>query len=103
MKNVILTLSVAVLMTACINSSTAWTNRSISYQVTPEQIGEHSAVTGSPTSNDSAVNADKLLENTSKINAGQAVNDSSSNDQSKKQDKDKEAEKQPVEDTPLTK
>lgn len=107
MKTFILTIFAAGFLAGCINSSTAWTNRSVTYQVTPEQIGEHSAVTGSPTSNDANVNADKTFETAAKTNVAQNLADNSSNDQSKNQDKDKdkdkEAETQPVEDTPLIK
>lgn len=90
----------------CLNSSTSFSNRSITYQVTPEQIGEHSAVTGSPTANDATVNAEKTFETSTKANVAQNLADNSSNDQSKSknEDKDKEAEpKQPVEDIPSTK
>lgn len=93
MREMLIMLCAGVLA-GCINSSTAWTNRSVTYQVTPEQIGEHSAVTGSSTAADANVNADKVTETDAKINAAQAVNDSSSNDQSKKAAEEKSAEKQ---------
>lgn len=101
MKKILVFFS-AALLAGCINSSTAWTNRSVTYQVTPEQIGEHSAVTGSPTSNDASVNADKTFETAAKTNVAQNLADNSTNDQSK--NKAKEAEKsQPVEEDPVKK
>lgn len=66
-------------LVSCINSATAFTNRSICYQVVPENIGEHSAVNGSPTAADATVNAEKTTDTSNKVNAGQTVSDSSSN------------------------
>lgn len=65
----------------CVNSATNFAMRSNVYQVVPEQLGERAAVTGSPTSNDATVNADKTTETSNKVNAGQTVADSSTNDQ----------------------
>lgn len=104
MKKIISFLMCCSLM-GCLNSSTSFSNRSVVYQVTPEMLGEHSAVSNSPTAADSTVNADKTLESAAKTNIAQNLADNSSNDQSKNKDKDKdkEAETQPVEDTPLIK
>ena len=87
-------LVVGLILASCINSSTAWTNRSVTYQVTPENIGEHSAVTGSPTTNDASVNADKTFETAAKTNVAQNLNDNSSNDQSKNKQKQEESPKE---------
>ena len=91
MKHIITLSFITAFLAGCINSSTAWTNRSITYQVTPEQIGEHSAVTGSPTSNDASVNADKTFESAAKTNVAQNLSDTSTNDQSKNKEKADEA------------
>lgn len=85
--------SISLVLAGCINSSTAWTNRSVTYQVTPENIGEHSSVSGSPTSNDTSVNADKTLESAAKTNIAQQLTDTSSNEQMNK-DKKKEDKKE---------
>ena len=84
MKHLIILTCVTAFIAGCINSSTAFTNRSVAYQVTPELIGEHSAVTGSPTANDATVNAEKTFETSTKANVAQQLTDTSSNDQSKR-------------------
>ena len=91
MKHIITLSVITAFLAGCINSSTAWTNRSVTYQVTPEQIGEHSAVTGSPTANDATVNADKTFESAAKTNVAQNLSDTSTNDQSKNKEKADEA------------
>lgn len=95
MKNILLAVFTmcALVLVGCINSSTAWTNRSVTYQVTPENIGEHSSVSGSPTTNDASVNADKTFEHQTKANVAQSLADNSSNDQSKYNSKAAEPEK----------
>lgn len=101
MKKIVIFLMSCSLM-GCLNSSTSFSNRSVTYQVTPEMIGEHSAVSGSPTTADATVNAEKKYETSTKANVAQNLADNSSNDQSK--NKDKEAEKsQPVEEDPAKK
>lgn len=74
-------ISISLAIVGCLNSSTAFTNRSVVYQVTPENLGEHSAVTGSPTTNDATVNAEKSVESAAKTNVAQQLTDNSSNAQ----------------------
>ena len=70
-------------MVGCVNSSTNFSNRGVTYQVTPELNGEKAYVTGSPTANDAVVNAEKTFESAAKTNVAQALTDTSVNDQSK--------------------
>ena len=81
MKKFYLLTVLPCILVGCINSSTAFTNRSISYQITPEMQGEHSAVTGSPTTNDATVNAEKKTESAIKANVAQNLADNSDNKQ----------------------
>lgn len=84
MKNLFLCISATMILASCINSSTNFTNRSVTNMATHELIGERAQVSESPHSADNTVNAEKTNETNAKIDAGQAVNDNSTNDQSKK-------------------
>lgn len=107
MKNVMLILSVAGLMTACVftRPSQVLVWRSNSSLMATE--GKTATITKGDEGN--SVNADKTSSSDAKAvvsGTGPATDtstDNSSNDQSKNKDKDKEAETQPVEDTPLIK
>ena len=70
-------------MAGCVNSSTNFSNRGVTYQVTPELNGEKAYVAGSPTSSDAVVNAEKTFESAAKTNVAQTLTDTSENDQSK--------------------
>lgn len=80
MKNLIFACCLLVIA-GCINSSTNFSNRGVTYQVTPELIGEKASVSGSPTANDATVNAEKRYETETKANIAQNLTDSSSNNQ----------------------
>lgn len=81
MKKLIHSSLIAILITGCINSSTNFTNRSITNMATHELLGERAQVTSSPSSNDSTVNAEKRVETETKANVAQNLNDNSSNNQ----------------------
>lgn len=81
MKNILLFGAATLFLAGCINSSTNFSNRGVTYQVTPELNGEKAYVSGSPTSNDSTVNAEKRFETEAKTNVAQTLSDSSSNSQ----------------------
>ena len=72
MKKIIL-LASAVLLAGCLNSSTVFANRSVIHVSTPELIGERASVTGSPTSSDSTVQADKQQQTPVNIGDGQTI------------------------------
>ena len=84
MKKALLIVPAALALAGCVNSSTNFSNRGVTYQVTPELNGEKAYVAGSPTSSDAVVNAEKTFESAAKTNVAQALTDSSVNDQSKK-------------------
>lgn len=84
MKKALLIIPAALALVGCVNSSTNFSNRGVTYQVTPELNGEKAYVAGSPTSSDAVVNAEKTFESAAKTNVAQALTDTSVNDQSKK-------------------
>lgn len=69
-------------LTGCFGA-TSFSNRSVVYQVSPTNKGEHSYVSGSPTATSATVNAEKSFESSTKANVAQNLNDSSTNDQHK--------------------
>ena len=71
-----------ILLSGCFGA-TSFSNRSVVYQVSPTNKGEHSYVAHSPTSADATVNAEKTFETSTKANVAQNLQDSSSNDQHK--------------------
>lgn len=83
MKKALLIVPAALALAGCVNSSTNFSNRGVTYQVTPELNGEKAYVTGSPTANDAVVNAEKTFESAAKTNVAQTLTDTSVNDQSK--------------------
>ena len=84
MKKALLIVPAALALVGCVNSSTNFSNRGVTYQVTPELNGEKAYVSGSPTSSDAVVNAEKTFESAAKTNVAQSLTDTSVNDQSKK-------------------
>ena len=84
MKKALLIVPAALALVGCVNSSTNFSNRGVTYQVTPELNGEKAYVSGSPTSSDAVVNAEKTFESAAKTNVAQTLTDTSENDQSKK-------------------
>ena len=84
MKEALLIVPAALALAGCVNSSTNFSNRGVTYQVTPELNGEKAYVTGSPTANDAVVNAEKTFESAAKTNVAQTLTDTSANDQSKR-------------------
>ena len=84
MKKALLIIPAALALVGCVNSSTNFSNRGVTYQVTPELNGEKAYVAGSPTSSDAVVNAEKTFESAAKTNVAQTLTDTSENDQSKK-------------------
>ena len=84
MKKALLIVPAALALVGCVNSSTNFSNRGVTYQVTPELNGEKDYVSGSPTSSDAVVNAEKTFESAAKTNVAQSLTDTSVNDQSKK-------------------
>ena len=84
MKEALLIVPAALALAGCVNSSTNFSNRGVTYQVTPELNGEKAYVTGSPTANDAVVNAEKTFESAAKTNVAQTLTDTSVNDQSKR-------------------
>lgn len=83
MKKALLIIPAALALAGCVNSSTNFSNRGVTYQVTPELNGEKAYVAGSPTSSDAVVNAEKTFESAAKTNVAQSLTDTSVNDQSK--------------------
>ena len=83
MKKLFLLLPVSLFFTGCFGA-TSFSNRSVVYQVSPTNKGEHSYVAHSPTASDATVNAEKTFETSTKANVAQNLNDTSTNDQSKK-------------------
>lgn len=101
MKKALLIVPAALALAGCVNSSTNFSNRGVTYQVTPELNGEKAYVTGSPTANDAVVNAEKTFESAAKTNVAQTLTDTSVNDQSKKPaETPVKAEKEAKEETP---
>lgn len=101
MKKALLIAPAALALAGCVNSSTNFSNRGVTYQVTPELNGEKAYVTGSPTANDAVVNAEKTFESAAKTNVAQTLTDTSVNDQSKKPaETPVKAEKEAKEETP---
>lgn len=92
MKKALLIIPAALALVGCVNSSTNFSNRGVTYQVTPELNGEKAYVAGSPTSSDAVVNAEKTFESAAKTNVAQALTDTSVNDQSKAEAQPKAAE-----------
>ena len=90
MKKALLIAPAALALVGCVNSSTNFSNRGVTYQVTPELNGEKAYVTGSPTANDAVVNAEKTFESAAKTNVAQTLTDTSVNDQSKAEAQPKE-------------
>ena len=84
MKKALLIVPAALALVGCVNSSTNFSNRGVTYQVTPELNGEKAYVSGSPTSSDAVVNAEKTFESAAKAIGAQSLTDTSVNDQSKK-------------------
>ena len=84
MKKALLIVPAALALVGCVNSSTNFSNRGVTYQVTPELNGEKAYVAGSPTSSDAVVNAEKTFESAAKTNVAQSLTDTSVNDQSKR-------------------
>ena len=84
MKKALLIVPAALALVGCVNSSTNFSNRGVTYQVTPELNGEKAYVSGSPTSSDAVVNAEKTFESAAKTNVAQSLTDTSVNDQSKR-------------------
>ena len=84
MKKALLIIPAALALAGCVNSSTNFSNRGVTYQVTPELNGEKAYVAGSPTSSDAVVNAEKTFESAAKTNVAQSLTDTSVNDQSKR-------------------
>ena len=84
MKEALLIIPAALALAGCVNSSTNFSNRGVTYQVTPELNGEKAYVAGSPTSSDAVVNAEKTFESAAKTNVAQSLTDTSVNDQSKR-------------------
>ena len=84
MEKALLIVPAALALVGCVNSSTNFSNRGVTYQVTPELNGEKAYVAGSPTSSDAVVNAEKTFESAAKTNVAQSLTDTSVNDQSKK-------------------
>ena len=80
--------SIAVLLAGCIGSSTAFTNRSVTYLYTPSIDGKSNAITEQPKTNDSTVNAEKTTETKSNLSGTGDVTDSSSNQQAKANSKE---------------
>ena len=102
MKKALLIVPAALALVGCVNSSTNFSNRGVTYQVTPELNGEKAYVAGSPTSSDAVVNAEKTFESAAKTNVAQALTDTSVNDQSKKPaETPVKAEKEAKEETPV--
>ena len=83
MKKALLIIPAALALVGCVNSSTNFANGGVTYQVTPELNGEKAYVSGSPTSSDAVVNAEKTFESAAKTNVAQTLTDTSDNDQSK--------------------
>ena len=83
MKKALLIVPAALALVGCVNSSTNFSNRGVTYQVTPELNGDKAYVSGSPTSSDAVVNAEKTFESAAKTNVAQTLTDTSDNDQSK--------------------
>ena len=101
MKKALLIVPAALALAGCVNSSTNFSNRGVTYQVTPELNGEKAYVTGSPTSKDAVVNAEKTFESAAKTNVAQSLTDTSVNDQSKRPaETPVKAEKEAKEETP---
>lgn len=101
MKEALLIIPAALALVGCVNSSTNFSNRGVTYQVTPELNGEKAYVAGSPTSSDAVVNAEKTFESAAKTNVAQALTDTSVNDQSKRPaETPAKAEKEAKEETP---
>ena len=67
MKKALLIIPAALALAGCVNSSTNFSNRGVTYQVTPELNG----------------NAEKTFESAAKTNVAQTLTDTSENDQSK--------------------
>lgn len=68
MKNSILAaILLLVPLASCVNSSSALAWRSVTYQVTPELIGDGTYVAGSPTTKDATVNAEKTTNSETKV------------------------------------
>ena len=84
MKKALLIVPAALALVGCVNSSTNFSNRGVTYQVTPELNGEKAYVAGSPTSSDAVVNAEKTFESAAKTNVAQSLTDTSVNDQAKR-------------------
>ena len=101
MKEALLIVPAALALAGCVNSSTNFSNRGVTYQVTPELNGEKAYVAGSPTSSDAVVNAEKTFESAAKTNVAQSLTDTSVNDQSKRPaETPVKAEKEAKEETP---
>lgn len=83
MKYIISLFAIIVICASCINSSTNFSNRGVTYQLSPELIGERASVSGSPTAGDATVNADKLTETKANVSGTAAVTDNSSNNDPK--------------------
>lgn len=77
-------------LTGCFGA-TSFSNRSVVYQVSPTNKGEHSYVSGSPTATSATVNAEKTFESSTKANVAQNLTDTSSNDQHKEIENPKES------------
>ena len=90
MNKALLIVPAALALVGCVNSSTNFSNRGVTYQVTPELNGEKAYVSGSPTSSDAVVNAEKTFESAAKTNVAQTLTDTSDNDQSKAEAQPKE-------------
>ena len=76
-------LAALCLLAGCQNAATVFANRSVLHISTPELIGERASVTGSPTSANSNVQADKEydLDTKANISGTGTVNDTSTNQQ----------------------
>lgn len=94
MKEALLIIPAALALVGCVNSSTNFSNRGVTYQVTPELNGEKAYVAGSPTSSDAVVNAEKTFESAAKTNVAQTLTDTSDNDQSKAEAQPKAAKEE---------
>ena len=55
---------------SCIGSSTNFTNRSVTYQLTPSIDGKANTITETPKVNDATVNAEKTTETKANVTTG---------------------------------
>lgn len=80
MNKIIIIVAFTTLLIGCIGSSTAFTNRSVTYQFTPSIEGTSNSLTEKPQTADTTVNAEKSSDAKANVTTGTSTLNDNEND-----------------------